>query len=252
MPRHIDFNCDLGEGCCNDARIMPLISSANIACAAHAGDEASMRATLRLCREHGVLAGAHPGYADREHFGRRELQLPPDAIADLVHGQLQRLATMAREEGVALVHVKPHGALYNQAASDAALADVLATTVHAFDPRLVLVGLAGSELPRAGERVGLRVAHEAFADRRYRANGRLAARGTAGAVIDEVEDAVDQALSIVLHGQVDTVDGGVLALAADTLCLHGDRADAVVFAQRLHDAFAATGVEIGALAGTSA
>lgn len=252
MPRRIDFNCDLGEGCGNDAQVMPLISSANIACAAHAGDEASMRATLRLCREHGVLAGAHPGYADRAGFGRHELQLPADAIADLVHGQLQRLAAIAREEGVALVHVKPHGALYNQAAADPALADVLARTVREFDPRLVLVGLAGSELPRAGERAGLRVAHEAFTDRRYRADGRLTARGTSGAVIDEVEDAVDQALSIVLHGQVTTVDGGVIALDADTLCLHGDRADAVVFAQRLRDAFAAAGVEIGQRVRTSA
>lgn len=244
--RRIDLNCDLGEGCGNDAAIMPLISSANIACATHAGDEASMRATLRLCREHGVLAGAHPGYADREHFGRREMHLPMGAIADLVHGQLERLACIARDEGVTLVHVKPHGALYNQAAGDATLAAAIATAVREFDPRLVLVGLAGSELPRAGVRAGLRVSHEAFADRRYLADGRLANRGSAGAIIDAVGDAVQQALSIVLGGEVATLDGSRLALAAGTLCLHGDRVDAVEFARGLRHALESAGVAIGA------
>lgn len=244
MSRRIDFNCDLGEGCGNDAAIMPLISSANIACGAHAGDEASMRETLRLCREFGVAAGAHPGYADREHFGRRALLLNPSETAELVRWQLRRLGVLAAAEGVRLTHVKPHGALYNKAARDAQLADTIAASVRDFDAGLILVGLAGSELPRAGIRAGLRVAHEAFADRRYLADASLAPRGTPGAVIDAVEDAVAQALSIVQSGHVVALDGGRIALQCDTLCLHGDRSDAVEFATRLRAAFDAVGIKI--------
>ncbi|MEO7014291.1 MAG: 5-oxoprolinase subunit PxpA [Dokdonella sp.] len=242
--RRVDFNCDLGEGCGNDAAIMPLVSSANIACGAHAGDETSMRETLRLCREFGVAAGAHPGYADREHFGRRALLLNPAELAELMRGQLQRLGLLAATEGLQLTHVKPHGALYNQAARDAQLADTIAASVRDFDANLILVGLADSELPRAGVRAGLRVAHEAFADRRYLADASLAPRGTPGAVIDAVEDAVAQALGIVQSGHVDTIDGGRITLQCDTLCLHGDRPDAVEFAARLRAAFDAAGVDI--------
>ena len=133
MTRRIDLNCDLGEGCANDAAIMPWITSANIACGAHAGDAQSMRATLRLCRQWGVCAGAHPGYPDREHFGRRELDSSPAQIAATLHAQLQQLLDLAREEGVQVAHVKPHGALYNQAARDPALAATVAATIHAFD-----------------------------------------------------------------------------------------------------------------------
>jgi 5-oxoprolinase (ATP-hydrolysing) subunit A len=244
MPLRVDFNCDLGEGCGNDAAIMPLISSANIACGAHAGDEASMRETLRLCREFGVAAGAHPGYADREHFGRRALQLDSAEIARMVVGQLQLLADLADAEALSLRHVKPHGALYNQAARDARIAEVIADSVHRFDPQLILVGLAGSELPRAGLRAGLRVAEEAFADRRYLLDGSLAPRGTEGAVIEDAEAAVAQALLIVCEAQVGTLDGERIALRADTLCLHGDRTDAVEFARRLREAFNNTGIDI--------
>ena len=248
----IDFNCDLGEGCGNDAAIIPLISSANIACGAHAGNETSMRETLRLCRAFGVAAGAHPGYVDHEHFGRREVSLSLDEVSELIREQLQRLGDLARAEGVRLLHVKPHGALYNQAAREARLADAIAAAVRAFDAHLILVGLAGSALPDAGLRAGLQVAHEAFADRRYLADARLAPRGTQGAVIDTVEDAVDQALSIVLRGQVDTLDGAPIAVRCDTLCVHGDRADAVDFARRLRSAFDARGIDIVALPSASA
>jgi 5-oxoprolinase (ATP-hydrolysing) subunit A len=244
MSLRVDFNCDLGEGCGNDAAIMPLISSANIACGAHAGDHRSMRETLRLCREFGVAAGAHPGYADREHFGRRALQLDSAQIAELVFGQLQVLADLADAETVRLGHVKPHGALYNQAARDVQLAEVIADCVRRFDPQLILVGLAGSELTRAGLRAGLRVAEEAFADRRYLTGGSLAPRGTEGAVIDDAGTAVAQALSIVCDAQVGTLDGERIALRADTLCLHGDRAGAVEFAQRLRKAFDSAGIKI--------
>lgn len=244
MTRRIDLNCDLGEGCANDAAIMPWITSANIACGAHAGDAESMRATLRLCRQWGVVAGAHPGYADREHFGRRELELSAEQIADSIGEQLERLRTLACAEDMAVAHVKPHGALYNQAARDPAIADVVAAAVRAFDPRLILVGLAGSELPRAGVRAGLRVAHEAFADRRYLDNGTLASRTSADAVIERAEDAAAQALCIVLHGEVATRDGTRLALEADTLCLHGDGAHAADFARILRKSLDAAGVGV--------
>ena len=244
MKPRIDLNCDLGEGCGNDAAIMPWISSANIACGGHAGDDASMRETLRLCRQFEVNAGAHPGHADREHFGRRELSLSQAEVAESLSEQLHRLAAIARTEAVALVHVKPHGALYNQAARDRRLADAIATAVARFDPDLILVGLADSELPNAGERAGLRVAHEAFADRRYLASGQLAPRGTDRAVITDAGEAVDQALSIILHGQVETIEATQLHLKADTLCLHGDGAHAAEFARRLRSALHAAGVSV--------
>ena len=247
MSRRIDFNCDLGEGCGNDAAIMPWISSANIACGAHAGDEASMRDTLRLCREFGVAAGAHPGYADREHFGRRAFPLNPAETAELMRGQLQRLGALAASEGVRLTHVKPHGALYNEAARDAQLADTIAASVRAFDADLILIGLAGSELPRAGLRAGLGVAHEAFTDRRYLTDATLAPRNAPRAMIDDVDDAVAQALSIVHSGLVDTLDGGRITLQCDTLCLHGDRANAVEFASRLRTEFDAAGLNVASL-----
>lgn len=247
MKRCIDFNCDLGEGCANDAEIMPFISSANIACAAHAGDETSMRATLRLCAEHGVSAGAHPGYADREHFGRRAQTLSRDQIRSLLHAQLERIADIALEEGISLAHVKPHGALYNQAAVDAELADAIAESVRAFDPRMILVGLAGSRLTVAGLGHGLRIAHEAFTDRRYQSDGNLAARGQPGAVIESVQAAIAQTLAIVRSEAITSIDGASIRIHADTLCLHGDRRDATEFALRLRGALDEAGVAVRCL-----
>lgn len=240
----IDFNCDLGEGCGDDAAIVPLITSASIACGAHAGDEATMRATLRLCRAHGVAAGAHPGYADREDFGRRELALAPDEVTALVREQILRLRAVANEEGVRLAHVKPHGALYNLAARDAGVADAIARAVTQADPALVLFGLSGSQLTAAGERHGLRVAHEVFAERRYDANGRLAPRGTPGAVIEGLDDSLDQVRRLVAHGMVLARTGEEVALRADTLCLHGDRADAAAFARAIRTALEHEGVQV--------
>lgn len=243
MPR-IDFNCDLGEGCGDDAAIVPHISSASIACGGHAGDDATMRATLRLCRLHGVAAGAHPGYADREQFGRRELALSTDDVATLVVAQLSTLARIADEEGMHLAHVKPHGALYNLASRDRAVADAIATAVAAFDPSLILFGLSGSLLTAAGSAAGLRVAHEVFAERGYGNDGRLLPRGTPGAVIDSVEAAIAQARALASTGTVTSAGGHRLNLRADTLCLHGDRADAAVFARSLRQALESDAVRI--------
>ena len=247
MQPRIDFNCDLGEGCGDDAAILPHVSSANIACGGHAGDERTMRATLRLCRQFGVAAGAHPSFDDREHFGRRALAVAPDEVAWMVRDQVQRLAGIARAEDIPLTHVKPHGALYNIAADDGAVADAIARAVAQFDPSLVLFGLSGSALIEAGEHHGLRVAHEVFAERGYDARGRLLPRGTPGAVIESLEQAIAQVRRLALHGEVVASDGTVVRLRADTLCLHGDRNDAADFARALRKALQADGIAIAAI-----
>lgn len=250
MASRIDFNCDLGEGCGDDAAIMPWITSANIACGAHAGDDASIRETLRLCREHGVTVGAHPGYADRAHFGRREMSLPHHELIALVREQIARMAAFAREQGVMLRHVKPHGALYNQSARDPDIAAAIAEAVRGHDPSLRLVGMSGTHSIVAADAAGLRTAHEVFAERGYGADGRLLPRGVPGAVLD-AEAAIEQALAFAQRGVVayranDTA-GGTLRLQADTLCLHGDRDDAAELARILHAALTAAGVRIQSL-----
>jgi 5-oxoprolinase (ATP-hydrolysing) subunit A len=237
MPR-IDFNCDLGEGCGDDAAIMPWITSANIACGAHAGDLTTMRETLRLCREHGVMPGAH-----REHFGRRERTLSHAALVSLVRDQVATIDSLAREEGVTLHHVKPHGALYNLSARDLDTAMAVAEGVRAHDPSLLLVGLSGSYSIDAATACGLRSAHEVFAERGYADDGRLLPRGGPGA-IHASDAAIAQALGFALRHEVVSQTGRTLRLRADTLCLHGDRSDAADIAHRLHSALTAVGVRI--------
>ena len=228
MSLRVDLNCDLGEGAGHDAELMADITSANIACGAHAGDETTMQATVALARQHGVAIGAHPGFADRENFGRREWALAATEVRALVERQVRALQQIG-----AVVHVKPHGALYNLAARDAVIAEAVARAVHAVDARLVLFALRGSELVRAGRRVGLRVAEEVFADRTYRADGALTPRAEAGAVITNEAVAIAQALRMVRAG-------------ADTICLHGDGAHAVALARRLHVELRRAGIEIRA------
>ncbi len=243
MPS-LDFNCDLGEGCGQDAAIVPHISSASIACGAHAGDAATMRESVLLCLAHGVAIGAHPSFEDREHFGRRELALPPAGIHALVTRQVAILANACAEAGARLHHVKPHGALYNLAARDRDVATAIADAVRESDLTLLLYGLANSELTSAGETAGLRVAHEAFAERAYDADGRLAPRGTPGAVIEGFDDALVQVRDFIRNGIVVARDGSRVPIRADTLCLHGDRADAAEFARGLRTALEAEGVSI--------
>lgn len=247
MNARIDFNCDLGESCGDDAAIIPLVSSASIASGGHAGDDETMRTTLRLCRAHGVAAGAHPSFEDREHFGRRTLTVAPDEVARMVREQVLRLSAIAREEGVRLAHVKPHGALYNVAADDRGVADAIAGTVARIDPSLVLFGLSGSALTDAGAAHGLRVAHEVFAERGYDARGRLLPRGAPGAVIESLDHAIAQVRRLALHGEVVAYDGRVVPLRADTLCLHGDRPDAAAFARAVREALLAEGITITAV-----
>ncbi len=238
----MDLNCDVGEGVGNDAAIMPWITSANIACGAHAGDATTMRETVKLAREFGVAVGAHPGFADRANFGRRELEMSAREIERLVTEQVVALAEMAE-----LRHVKPHGALYNIAARDAGVAAAIARAVRAIDERLVLFGLSGSELVRAGRTCGLRVAEEVFADRRYRADGSLVPRGEARAVIESEDEAMEQVLRMVNTGEVCAVDGGRVKIVADTICLHGDGARAVVFARRIRTGLERAGIEVAAI-----
>lgn len=238
----IDFNCDLGEGCGNDAAIVPLISSASLACGLHAGDPRTMREAVELCLAHGVAIGAHPSLDDREGFGRRDLAMTPSAVEGLVTRQLETLAAVVSAAGGRLAHVKPHGALYNRAARERATAMAIARAVARFDRTLALYGLAGSELPRAGAALGLRPVHEVFAERRYGADGRLVPRGEPGAVIATVAEALEQVTSMLRHGAVTAISGESIPIRADTLCLHGDRHDAPDFARALRDALEAGGV----------
>lgn len=242
----VDFNCDLGEGVGDDAALMPHISSASIACGWHAGDADTMRRTVALCIEHGVAIGAHPSLADREHFGRRALPTTPDAAYALTLYQIGALAGFTRAAGARLHHVKPHGALYNMAARDAALADAIARAVRDFDPHLLLYGLAGSALCAAGKRIGLRVAQEAFAERRYERDGSLVARSEPDAVIHDVDLAAQQVASMLRARCVIARTGESVALRADTICLHGDRPDAPQFAAALRSAIEGAGFRIAA------
>lgn len=237
--RVIDLNCDLGEGSGHDAELMPLITSANIACGAHAGDAATMRATVALARRHGVAIGAHPGFADREHFGRRELALSGAEVRELVSGQIAALREIADDD---VRHVKPHGALYNLAARDAAVARVMAEAVREAGADLVLFALAGSQLARAGRTAGLRVAEEVFADRTYQADGSLTPRARPDGLVTDVAAAVAQVLRMLREGVVRATDGTDVAIRADTVCLHGDGVHAVAFAQRLNRELRAAGI----------
>ena len=229
----IDLNCDLGEGAGHDAELMPFITSANIACGGHAGDAGSMRTAVGLALAHGVAIGAHPGLEDRANFGRRELPLAPAEARELVASQVAALAAVARQAGARLAHVKPHGALYNLAARDAALAGAVADAVWQSGPELVVFGLAGSRLLDAARARGLRTASEVFADRTYQRDGSLTPRSRADALVQEEDDAVAQVLRMAREGRVRTVDGIDVAVRAETVCVHGDGPQAVAFARRL-------------------
>ena len=239
--RTIDLNCDLGEGTGHDAELMPLITSANIACGAHAGEEATMRATVALAKKHGVAIGAHPGLADRVNFGRKEILVTPDEVRGLVLDQTRRLQAMAPVR-----HVKPHGALYNMAARDIVLARAVVEAVYQADPQLILFALAGSKLVAAGRAVGLQVAEEVFADRTYQADGSLTPRTQPNALITDEDAAVTQALRMVREGRVRATDGTDVAIQADTICLHGDGPHPVEFARRLRRELTAVGIGIKA------
>ena len=249
----IDLNADMGEvpdlvADGTEAAIMDCLSSVNVACGAHAGDAATMQATVRAARARGLAIGAHPGYPDREHFGRRPLRLPLATVAATVAEQVGRLDALLRTEGGALTHVKPHGALYNQAAADEALAEAVARGVgDALGDRartILLVGLAGSAGLDAWERIGFRVAPEGFVDRRYEPDGSLRARRHPDALLSDPEEAAAQALALARERRVVAHDGSQVGVDATTLCLHGDTPGAARFAAAVAARLRAAGVVI--------
>lgn len=246
---YVDLNCDLGEsfGAYSlgaDEAVLKHVSSANIACGFHAGDPSVMRRTVRLCLEHGVKLGAHPGLPDLQGFGRRELRISPSEAYELTLYQLGALEAFARAEGACLHHVKPHGALYNMAARDGQLAEAIAEAVYRFDPSLLLYGLSGSRLIAAAQRLGLTAVSEVFADRSYRSDGSLTPRTEPGAVHHEESIAVAQVLQMVTAGTVTAADGTVVPIEARTVCIHGDSPQAAVFAARLRSALETSSVGI--------
>jgi UPF0271 protein len=251
MSHRVDLNCDLGEGFgpwvpTDDASMLEVATSTSLACGFHAGDPATMRHTVRLALDRGVAIGAHPSLPDLQGFGRRDMAITPQEAYELTLYQIGALYAFVQAAGGRLSHVKPHGALYHQAARDPQLADGVARAVRDFDPALLLFGLSGSELTAAGERAGLAVVHEAFADRAYQASGALVPRGQAGAVIADEEEVAAQVLDVVLEGRVRAASGEWIPLRADTICISGDHPGALSAARRIRSALEARGVTVAA------
>jgi UPF0271 protein len=249
MSTTIDLNADVGEKpeLLADGReeaLLELVSSANIACGGHAGTRASMASVIEIALRHGVALGAHPGYPDPDHFGRVAMELPAAALEQSIAGQVAALAELAQARGASLRHVKPHGALYNLAAADAGLAAAIARALSPLRDELRLFGLAGSDMLEVWRRMGFRVAAEAFADRRYEADGTLRSRRHPDAVITDAAAAAEQALEIVLHRRVRTLAGTTVPVHADTLCVHGDTPDAIAIAGAIGRTLAHHGVAV--------
>jgi 5-oxoprolinase (ATP-hydrolysing) subunit A len=247
----IDLNCDTGESFGNyrlsaEEEIFPLISSANIACGFHAGDWSVMEHTVQLALKHNVAIGAHPGFPDLQGFGRREMKMAPKEIYQVVLYQVGALAAFVKAAGGRLCHVKPHGALYNLAARHTETAQAIVDAVQDFDRSLILYALSGSEMIRQAQHAGLRTASEVFADRSYQADGSLTPRNVPGAMIESPEISLQQALQLVTDQQVKTLDGKVIPVIAETVCLHGDTAHASGFARNLVEGFAKNGIHVQA------
>lgn len=244
MPR-IDLNCDLGEGAGHDTELMPLITSANIACGAHAGDETTMRATVALALAHGVAIGAHPGFPDRENFGRLEKSVSPSEARDWVRSQFGALQEIAGAMGARVRHLKLHGALYHLVSRDRALAEAVVAAVRELAPRPALLALAGSVLDKVARSAGgVHVVSEVFADRAYEPDGSLTPRSQPGAVLQDEAFVVARAIRLVGEGLIRSLDGSDVCLQAGTICLHGDTPRAVALARRLRREFLAAGIEV--------
>lgn len=248
----IDLNCDLGESfgaytIGMDEQVIPLISSCNIACGYHASDPLVMQRTVALAGAAGIGIGAHPGFPDLMGFGRRNLNVSPEEAAAYVTYQLGALCAFARSAGVKLQHVKPHGALYNMAGKDPALALAIAKAVQAFDPELILMGLAGSESVKAAQKIGLPVAREVFADRAYMPDGSLMPRTREGAVIHDEHEAIRRVVRMVKEHRVTACDGTDIEIVPDSICVHGDNEKALTFVTQIRAALEAEGVGIAPL-----
>lgn len=250
--KHVDLNSDLGESfgaykMGMDEKILPLITSANIACGFHAGDQDVMRKTVAMALKNGVAIGAHPGFQDLQGFGRRNMTVTPDEAYNLMVYQIGALWAFVKSEGGKLAHVKPHGALYNMAAKDPKLATALAEAVYKVDPELIFFALSGSEMIKAGQKIGLKTASEVFADRTYQKDGSLTPRKEPNAIIKDENESLAQVLKMVNDGKVRTVDGGDVPLTADTVCVHGDGEHALAFTKLIREKLTETGVTIKAI-----
>ncbi len=242
--RNIDLNCDMGEGIGNEVFLLPFISSANIACGYHAGDAEEMKRVVDCCIKHNVAIGAHPSYPDRENFGRTAMHLTANEIYKLVKEQLQILHTIVVTAGATLHHVKPHGALYNMAAKDAAIAHAIAMAVKDFDAELIYYGLSGSVMIEEAKNIGLRTAQEVFADRTYQPDGSLTARTETNALITDAAMAIQQVLQMVNNNTVTATDGSIIPIDVDTICIHGDGINAIKFAEELNTSLQQAGINI--------
>ncbi|MBF8961906.1 5-oxoprolinase subunit PxpA [Pontibacter sp. FD36] len=249
IPLSVDLNCDLGESfgayrIGNDEQILPYVTSANIACGFHAGDPGVMRKTVELCLQHNVAIGAHPGLPDLVGFGRRNMAVSAEEVYDMVIYQIGALQAFVQAEGGNLHHVKPHGALYNMAATDVKLAEAIAEAVYKVKPEALLYGLAGSELIKAANRLNLRAANEVFADRTYQQDGTLTSRRQPDAMITDPTKAVNQVLRMVQEGKVQSQQGVDIGIQADTVCIHGDGPHALSFARHIQETLQREGIAL--------
>jgi UPF0271 protein len=240
----IDLNCDMGEGLSNDAELMKYISSANIACGYHAGDETIMRKTIELCLKHKVAIGAHPGFNDKKNFGRTEQQLSGEELYELVSAQLSSIEKICKEKNATLHHVKPHGALYNLAAKNQLMSKTIAKAVFDFNPDLVLYGLSGSFLISEAKVIGLKAANEVFADRTYQADGSLTPRTEKNALITSANDCLLQVMQMIIENSVTTVEQKTIFIQPQTLCIHGDGPHAMDFANVIYTTLNQEGIYI--------
>jgi UPF0271 protein len=254
MALSIDLNCDMGESfgawkMGHDEEILPYVSSANIACGYHAGDPATMRATVAAAIRHGVALGAHPGLPDLVGFGRRAMEFSPENAYDIVVVLVGALAAVAASQGGRLHHVKAHGALYNMASKDRRLAEAIAKAVHDVDASLVLYALASSAQAAVAKELGLAVAEEVFADRSYQDDGSLTSRLQPNAMIEDPDVSIRQVLRMIIENKVATLQGADIAVRADTLCIHGDQPGAVVFAKAIRSALKEHDIVVRAMRG---
>lgn len=242
----LDLNADLGEGMPGDAALLDIVSSASIACGGHAGDETTMRLTLRAAKARGVAVGAHPGFADREHFGRRRLYLPPEELDEQVRGQVRMLVEFAEEEGVPVRYLKLHGALANMAAEEPAVAAMCFAAVTGLVPGLSVLAIDDSAQVEVAVTFGYPVVREAYADRAYQPNGLLVPRSEPGAVLHDAGEIAERAVRLARAGELVAIDGSVIETKATSLCIHGDTGEAVAIAIAVRQALEAEGISIRA------
>ncbi len=248
----VDLNSDLGESfgaytIGMDEGVIPLVSSANVACGFHAGDPSVMSHTVALCKANGVSVGAHPGFPDLQGFGRRNMNMSPADVKAMMIYQVGALDAFCKSQDVPLRHVKPHGALYNMAAKDEALARAICEAVYEYDKKLILMGLSGSKMLTEAEKLGLPYAAEVFADRAYEDDGSLVARGKPGAMITDEDEAVERLVGMIKDKRVKSVNGNWIELCPHSVCVHGDSQKALLFVRKIRDVFASEGIEIKAL-----